>query len=449
MSELVTESAGPSDEERRLAEHLARAGELLRADRLDDAEHEIDEALRMRPHDLRARNLRGLYLFRAGRYDEALSVYHELCAAHPSDTALRLNLGLVELRVGRNADAAENLRRVIAAEPDNQRAQGYLGLALMRGGELAAARDAFHRAGQEELARQVEERMAHVGEEAVAARMDLRRAANEGERVLENEQPFAAVELETPMDEARRSGAWQLRVPGERPPLPGPEGPPPGGRFEPLLLTPPLPVAAFATARLLRAGAMGEPFALAEGGMLVVRVDGKLPTRTFGAIASSGQLSFEPMARRVRGQPVEEPFGDGADAMFMATGSGLIVVAPRGAKFTALSLADDILYVREAGLYAFEETLHWENGRVPGGGPDAMRVVQFRGTGRVVMRAARAAFSLKIEPDQPMFVESTALLGWIGRVVPRVLHGQDGEPTPYIECSGEGVLILEEPPPAG
>jgi uncharacterized protein (AIM24 family) len=290
--------------------------------------------------------------------------------------------------------------------------------------------------------------MAHLGEEAVAARMDLRRAANEGERVLEHEQPFASVELEPPVDEARRGGAWQLRVPGERPPLPGPEGPPPAGRFEPLLLSPPLPVAAFATARLLRAGAMGEPFALAEGGLLVVRVDGKLPTRTFSAIASSGQLSFEPMNRRVRGQPSDEPFGDGIDAMFTAVGQGVVVVSPRGARFTALTLTEDIVYLREAALFAFEESLHWENGRVPGGGPDSMRVVQFRGTGRVVMRAARAAFSLKIEPDQPMFVEATALLGWIGRVVPRVLHGQDGEPTPYIECSGEGVLILEEPPAA-
>jgi uncharacterized protein (AIM24 family) len=144
----------------------------------------------------------------------------------------------------------------------------------------------------------------------------------------------------------------------------------------------------------------------------------------------------------------EEPFGEGADAMFIAKGYGLIVVAPRGAQFTALQLTDDNVYVREAALYSFEESLHWENGRVPGGGPDSMRVVQFRGTGRIVMRAERAAFSLKIEPDGNLFVETTALLGWIGRVVPRVLHGQDGEPTPYVECSGEGVLILEEPPPA-
>jgi uncharacterized protein (AIM24 family) len=436
--------ASTLDDERRLAQHLALAGELLRADKLDEAEREIEHALRIRPNDLRARNLRGLFLFRAARYEQALAVYLELCGAHPGDAALLLNLGLVELRMGRHAEAAQSLRRVIAAEPGNARAQGYLGLALMRAGELAQARDAFHKAGQEELARQVEERMAHVGEEAVAARQDLRRAANEGEKVLEGEQPFAAVELEAPVDEARR-GSWQLRAPGERPPLPGPEGPPLLGRYEPLLLAPPLPVAAFATARLLRPGGLGEPFALAEGGMLVVRVDGRLPTRTWGAIASTGQLTFEPITRRVRGQPSDEPFGDGADAMFMANGHGLIVVAPRGARFTALALADDIVYVREAGLYSFEESLHWENGRVPAGGPDSMRVVQFRGTGRIVIRSARAAFSLKIEPGATLYVEATALLGWIGRVVPRVLHGEDGEPTPYVECTGEGVLILEEP----
>jgi uncharacterized protein (AIM24 family) len=194
---------------------------------------------------------------------------------------------------------------------------------------------------------------------------------------------------------------------------------------------------------------LGEPFALAEGGMLVVRVDGRQPTRTYGAIASSGQLVFENMTRRVRGQPTEELFGDGPDAMFCAVGHGLIVIAPRGARFTALALSDDIVYVRETSLFAFEESLHWESGRVPGaGGTDAMRVVQFRGTGRLVARTARAAFALKIEPEAPLYVEATALVGWIGRVVPRVLHGEDGEPTPYIECTGEGALILEEPAPA-
>src|SRR5438094_6121739 len=131
--------------------------------------------------------------------------------------------------------------------------------------------------------------------------------------------------------------------------------------------------------------------------MLIVRIDGRLPTRTLGAIASSGQLTFEPMLRRVRGKTTGEPFGEGEEALFLTQGTGVIVVAPRGARFTALALKDDIVYVRESSLFSFEETLHFENGRVPGGGPDGLRVTQLRGSGRCVLRAAAATFCLKME----------------------------------------------------
>jgi tetratricopeptide (TPR) repeat protein len=442
-----------SDEERRVLAHLARASEALRGEKLDDAEREVQAALKIRGDDLRARNLHGLIHFRAARYDQAHAVYVELARSHPEDAAIRLNLGLVELRMGRHADAAVNLKKVVELEPENVRAHGYLGIALVRTGDLHGARAAFDRGGQPELKRQVEERIAQ-SEDAVAARGDLRKAAADGERALEREQPFGAVELEEPLVEARRGGAWQLRVPGEKPPLPGPEGSIDKGGALPLLLEPARPVAAFATARLLSTG--NEPFAVAEGGVLMLRVDGRLPTRTWGAIASTGQLTFEPLMRRVRAQATDEPFGEGADAMFVAVGQGMMVVAPRGGKFTLLGLADDIVYVREQAVFSFEESLHWENGRVPGSAPrsdeaarvgdEAARVVQFRGTGRIVVRTQRTTFTLKIEPDSPLFVDGSALLGWIGRVVPRVLHGENGEPTPYVECTGEGVLILEEPP---
>jgi tetratricopeptide (TPR) repeat protein len=436
------------EEERKLGELLSRASEKLRADKLDEAEKEINAALELRKDDLRVRNLRGLLLFRGSRYEEARAVYLELSQTFPDDAAIRLNLGLVELRMGRHVDAAVNLKKVVAVEPDNARAQGYLGLALMRAGDLKSAMDAFKKGGQGELAKQVEERMAQA-DEALQARGELRRAASDGEKALSAEQPFGAVELEQPMDESRRGGSWQLRLPGERPPMPGPEGPHSEGGALPLLLEPPRPVSAFATSRLLRPGGPGESFSLAEGGMLVLRVDGRLPTRTFGAIASTGQLTFEPLMRRVRGHAIDEPFGDGGEAVFAAVGTGLMVVAPRGGRFTLLALADDIVYVREPGVYAFEESLIWENGRVPGGGAGAegARVVQFRGNGRIVLRTQRAVFTLKVDPESPLFVESSTLIGWIGRVVPRIMHGDNGQPTPYIEASGEGVLILEEPPP--
>src|SRR5689334_13607562 len=97
------------EDEKRLGEHLQRASELLRADKLGEAEVEINAALQLRKQDLRARNMHGLLLFRSARYEEARAVYVELAKEHPDDAALELNLGLVELRMGRHDDAVVNL----------------------------------------------------------------------------------------------------------------------------------------------------------------------------------------------------------------------------------------------------------------------------------------------------------------------------------------------------
>jgi uncharacterized protein (AIM24 family) len=425
------------DEERRLAEHLHKAGELLKGGQLEGADKEIDAALALRRDDVRARNLRGLWLFRGGRYEEAEKIYLELCAKWPDDAALRLNLGLVELRMAKFPEAAANLKRVAAAEPDNLRAQGYLGLALMRTGDLKEAREAFLKAGQTELARQVEVQLQKLSDPAQGSG-GLREAAGVGERALDNkEQPFAAVELDAPIDEAGRHGDWQVREAGQ--PLPGTAASGP----LPLRLLSAEPVTGFATRRLLKDPSSSDPFLIAEGGWLVMKVDGRLPTRTFGTVASTDGVTFEPLFRRVRAQTTTEPFGEGPEAMLLAVGKGRMVVSARGARFSLLLLADDIVYVREPVLFAFEESLAWESGRIPGGGAEAARVVQFRGHGRVVLRTQRPVYTLKTE-EAPLFIEQTALLGWIGRVVPKQVHGDAG-PAAYIECSGEGVLILEEP----
>lgn len=432
--------------------HLHRAGELLRNNQLQEADSEVALALDLRSDDVRARNLLGLVRFRAGRHEEALQLYRELVGAEPDDTSLRLNLGLVELRMGRHDEAAADLERVVEKEPTNLRAHGYFGLALMRSGDFVRAREAFVKAGQDELVRQVDERMAVEPDAAERAVSEVRRAADKGLRAVTDEaQPFAPAEADEGTHAPGDPGedGWQVRAPGEPapPPVAEPHQTHAHERALPLRLDSPLPIAEFATARLLRPGKAGEPFAIAEGGMLVLRVDGRLPTRTFGAIASTGQLAFEPMTRRARGRATDESFGVGIESMFLTTGKGLIVVAPRGARFTALALSEDVLYLREAALFSFEETLHWESGRIPGGAPGSSAVIQLRGTGRCVMRTARVTFCAKIEPGETLFVGEEALLGWIGRVIPRQLKGSDGEPTPYIECTGEGVLILEEPAP--
>ena len=447
------------EQEQPLNLHLQRAGELLRNDDLVGAEQEVARALELGgAADVRVRNLLGLVHFRAGRLAEARDIYQELVAGDPEDPGLRLNLGLVELRLGRYQEAVAHLALVTEKEPRNQRARGYLGLALLRSGDLAGARRAFLEAGQGDLARQVEDRIAPGMVEALeGSALAVRHIAEDGLRAVEERDlPFASVDTE------RRGGGestgpaadsgWQVRRSGDVGAAATPAGaaPAPAAPTAPphpielLRVDLPVPVTEFATQRLVARGVYGEPFGLTDRGMLIIRIDGQLSSRATGAVLSTGQMTFEPLYRRERGRFTEDPFGGEADGLSRVSGKGLILVAPQGQRFTALSLQNDIFYLREPAVYAFEDTLHWENGRVPGGA-EWYPVVQFRGSGRLVVRTVRSLACVKVTPEDSTYVEPETLIGWIGQVSPRVLEELEEAPASYLECKGEGVLLLEEP----
>jgi hypothetical protein len=50
-----------------------------------------------------------------------------------------------------------------------------------------------------------------------------------------------------------------------------------------------------------------------------------------------------------------------------------------------------------------------------------------------------------VTPEDSTYVEPETLIGWIGQVSPRVLDELEEAPASYLECKGEGVLLLEEP----
>ena len=130
------------------------------------------------------------------------------------------------------------------------------------------------------------------------------------------------------------------------------------------------------------------------------------------------------------------------------SGDGHLVASPLGHTFAAVNLDDDVLYVREDLVFAFEEQLRWENGHVPGS--DAgINVVQFRGRGCVAIRTRKPSLGVKLTSDRVLYVDTDVLAGWVGRVVPRVVAPAAGGETSalFVECSGEGVVLLEDEDP--
>ena len=208
---------------------------------------------------------------------------------------------------------------------------------------------------------------------------------------------------------------------------------------------PPQPLSEFATSRLVRPEDGDFPFEISATGVLIVRVDGKMLSRTEGVDVTGGHLAYEPATRRSRGAQTAEPFDTGGRPMFVVSGKGHLVASPVGGHFTAVQLDDDIFYLREDVVYAFEPGVRWENGHVPGSRA-RIPMVQFRGAGAVAFRTPRPLLAIKLAPERVLYIDANALAGWIGRVVPRAVapQGTSRLSELFVECTGEGVVLVQE-----
>jgi uncharacterized protein (AIM24 family) len=438
-------------------QHLVAGGELLRRDDVVAARAELAEALELRPDDLKALGLFGLACFRQNAFDEALPVYQKLVELRPNDAAHRLNLGLVYLKVGQAERALQELGKSRELDPSQPRTVSYLGLAHARCGDYGAAYEAFLRAGQEQLALEMEQYLS--GEERTAIRARVARTAETRRAqvgldsdVYETVERRPAVvvpdedefEDDDAISEFEEEGvitrAVAMAVPAAAASATGTRV---GAGQEP-----PQPLTELATRLLIRPEDGDYPFEIGAGGVLIVRVNERILSRTEDVVVMYGDLGFAPAMRQVRGAATGEVFGDAERPVSVVSGAGYLVAAPAGQCFSAVALDDDILYLRESLIYAFEDQLRWENGHVPGASAElrtVLRVVQFRGRGCVALRSKRPLLSLKLASDRGVQVEARVLAGWIGRVVPRMVSAAvGGARSAFVECSGEGVVLLED-----
>jgi Flp pilus assembly protein TadD/uncharacterized protein (AIM24 family) len=463
VQETRASTAGPEEFE----QHLVAGGELLRRDEVAAARSELAAALELRPDDLKALGLLGLACFRQSAFDDALPIYQKMVELRPDDASHRLNLGLVYLKVGQADRAIQELSRSRDLDPSQPRTVSYLGLAHARHGNYADAFEAFLRARQEQLAEEMEQYLTAEEQDRIRARVsgDGRESGRRPALVVpdpaddETEDAEAAVVGEEDDHPARRTAldeddaisefeeegvitrAVALAVPAAPTAVTGTRV---GAGQEP-----PRALTELATGRLIRPQDGDHPFEIGAGGVLIVRVNDRVLSRIEDVVVMVGELAFEPAMRHVRGAATTETFGDADRPLSVVTGHGYLVASPAGQCFTAVALDDDILYLREGLVFAFEDQLRWENGHVPGASAELrtiLRVVQFRGHGCVALRSRRPLLSLKLTSEHPVQVEARVLAGWIGRVVPRLVGMAMAIASrgAFVECSGEGVVLLED-----
>jgi len=210
---------------------------------------------------------------------------------------------------------------------------------------------------------------------------------------------------------------------------------------------PPRPLSELATDELIRPDDGDAAFEVSIGGALIIRVKERMLSRLAGVHITGGDLGYEPATRRSRGHQTEERFDHGGVPLHVVTGTGYLIAIPHDCKFHAVVLDDDIFYLREDLVFAFEPSLRWENGNVPGL-RGRLPVVQFRGDGAVALALPRPLVRVKLPPQGVVFVDADRLAGWIGRVIPRAVVPPNGGPLAdvCVECTGEGVVLIDPEP---
>jgi uncharacterized protein (AIM24 family) len=190
------------------------------------------------------------------------------------------------------------------------------------------------------------------------------------------------------------------------------------------------------------------PFHLSPDG-LAVTITTEMLVRMTGLVAMVGSVDVKPENKRRRGRSTNEPFGLGPWQMQRVSGHGVLYLEPGKSKFHALDLIDQAgvsfddegAYLREDMVFAFEEPLMFENGKLMQDN-SAMELVHLKGQGRVLIQLDGELRAMPVPAGTPMVIPLARLVGWFGRLTPRMI-GFGGQGA--MELTGEGFALLGAP----
>ncbi|MCU0657317.1 MAG: tetratricopeptide repeat protein [Polyangiaceae bacterium] len=418
--------------------HLYRGSELLQDNRVHEAKEELEMAIRLQPLDPQGQDLLGVVYFRLGMYPRAIEIFEQLVHEYPEERTPRINLALCYLKTGQAMNARQLLEETVMLHPDNARAWGYLGLAFERLGDYMKAREAFTRGGQEGMTRRMDELLSEQATPAPRSRRPTTRPPEPFQELEDHDPPARSPSVPPPP-----VSLGAARIPSMLPPS---FSEPPSIESTQSLL----PATDFARQKLLifpSGGAVQH-----ESGLLLVSTPDGFACRQeairglIGALNASPQA--DPLPRLLRGRPQQEGLG-GSSPLYGYSGANRLILGPtsEGARLHAFLLRDDVAFLREELLLGFDSTLTYENGRLAVGDGEAVALVQLRGAGPVVLETRRPLGAVEVLPGETFTVRQELVLGWHGRLAPRVLPlsespaGQRG----LLAFEGDGSLLIELP----
>jgi len=172
-----------------------------------------------------------------------------------------------------------------------------------------------------------------------------------------------------------------------------------------------------------------------------ISIQGELLTRLTGLLGAAGNLEAAPEMRRYRGRPTDSPFGMGQEQMQRIMGSGVLFIERATTEFLSLSLDDGSLYLREENLFAFDEQLNFENGRLSGDEGWSIDMVHLKGEGKLLLRLKGGLRRIPVSSSMSLRIPVSQLVGWYGQLTP-VLSSMVGRSTVVLSGMGSALVSV-------
>jgi uncharacterized protein (AIM24 family) len=379
---------------------LKRARDLYQQGLPEQAEEIVSRMLRDNPRDATALNFRAYLLYRRGSLEDALAAYRTLAELEPSVPGHRANLGLICYKAQRYVEAQQAFERLLELQPGDGATLRHLGFCHERRQSLEKALDCFTRAGDEQQAERIRERLVRTPRGAAP--------------------------------DAMGPGLEAVAVP-DRPPRPG--------------AVPEADISTWlARASLPQAGA-GPVLCRAGLGDLVSRVREKVCVNPAFCVGHRGAVVFTAASRDA--EKAASKFGGRLGAFACAEGDGELVLSGLGGGLHAFRL--------ERGERLF---VNWGSLALCGGGiavsfdhagliKETFLAAELGGSGPFVLAVRGAPIVLPVAADAPSLARPGSVVAWTESV------GYEAEIVPELKSllgksealryrfEGRGHLVLQ------
>jgi tetratricopeptide (TPR) repeat protein/uncharacterized protein (AIM24 family) len=425
---------------------------------LKAAVEHLEKAYALSPNSEGVENLLGILYFRLKEYRRAEDIYLKLTRKNPTIFTLRTNLGLIYFKEKRYFDSIKELEKATKLKPDYARAHNYLGLVYVELGKYRQAREEFLRAGSRAMARKIEG-IIRGSMEADTIEKTYRGKESEGTDHQNADVPQFILdpELKKILDEFEKTEANRSPVPETEKAVEhiglnhGKEG---------LIEASSVKDSIF-NARKVKATEKQEPYSAFTLGLtqkdtgfdahnlLNVYFTVGIFSRVGGLIAAEGKHEYSPARRRYKGKQADHQLGGSVDPIMKVSGEGTLLLSSGEKRIVIVPLPlGENLYVKEEALFSFQSTVSWENGTINIGPKDHIELVQLSGEGNVALVSAKTPTIREVAVGKPLKVEGEALVGWQGRLSPKVImEGHDEKVNQgkdyFIEFVGKGKVIVE------